>query len=373
MPRAVTKSTKTAAQKTPALEPMYASIGHDVPAGRTWTFEPKYDGVRVLAHATRTGVRLVTRNGNDKARQFPELVITLTAMAQALGHPFILDGEIVALVRNTPARFQRLQGRMHLRAEHEIRTLVNEEPVALMAFDLLRDGTTSLLSEPWRVRRTHLQHLLRDAFAALGTSARMVRRHIRLAPSTRGSGAAMVRRAREQGWEGVIAKQIDAPYVPGDRSHAWRKLKVEFRQEFVVGGFTAPRKSRQHIGALLLGYYDKQGRLIYAGHMGGGFTRAGLVEMHRTLEPLIQMRCPFFEEPHPNEPVTWVHPKVVVEVKFSEWTGDGRLRQPIFLGTRDDKSPRDVGREGASVQLAHATSQGESRGKSSPRKGRSKF
>jgi bifunctional non-homologous end joining protein LigD len=160
----------------------------------------------------------------------------------------------------------------------------------------------------------------------------------------------MLARARAQGWEGVIAKRTDAPYAPGERSEAWLKLKLEHEAEFVVGGFTAPRKTREYIGALLLGYYDDAGRLVYAGHMGGGFTRAGLADMRARLDRLIRKTSPFAETPHTNEPATWVRPVVVVEVKFSEWTADGRLRQPIFLGVRDDKNARDVTREAESLQ-----------------------
>jgi bifunctional non-homologous end joining protein LigD len=159
----------------------------------------------------------------------------------------------------------------------------------------------------------------------------------------------MLARARERGGEGIIAKRVSAPYLPGVRSRDWLKLKLEFRQEFVVGGWTEPRNTRQHIGALLLGYYD-HGRLIYAGNMGGGFDNAGLADMYELLAPLARKASPFEEVPRPREPVHWVRPKVVVEVKFNEWTADGKLRQPIYVGTRDDKDAKTVKREGTSVQ-----------------------
>jgi bifunctional non-homologous end joining protein LigD len=165
----------------------------------------------------------------------------------------------------------------------------------------------------------------------------------------RGKGSAMVERAAKAGWEGVIAKEASSAYEPGQRSRSWLKLKVEYRQEFVVGGYTEPRNSRQHIGALLLGYYEK-GKLIYAGHTGGGFTRSGLSEMYKRLSPLVRKSSPFATTPKTNERAHWVTPKIIVEVKFSEWTSDGRLRQPIFVGTRDDKKPTDVHREHTSVQ-----------------------
>lgn len=166
----------------------------------------------------------------------------------------------------------------------------------------------------------------------------------------RAKGEAMLRHARDAGWEGVIAKRVTTPYEPGERSEDWLKLKIEFEQEFVIGGFTEPRNTREHIGALLLGYFDDQGKLVYVGHTGGGFTRVGLAEMHRRLVPLIRKTSPFTVPPHTNEPATWVRPAIVVQVKFSEWTDDGRLRQPIFLGVRDDKPARDVTKEAVSVQ-----------------------
>jgi bifunctional non-homologous end joining protein LigD len=150
-----------------------------------------------------------------------------------------------------------------------------------------------------------------------------------------------------------MAKRVDATYRPGARSRDWRKLKVERRQEFVVGGWTEPRRTRPHLGALLLGYHDDAGRLVYAGHAGGGFTHEGLRTMRARLERLERLArrtSPFAEPPDANETVHWVRPSVVVEVRFNEWTADGRLRQPIVLGVRDDKEARDVVREPESVQ-----------------------
>lgn len=329
---------------------MYASVGHKVPHGRAWTFEPKYDGVRVLAHISPRSAKLITRNGNDKAKQFPEIVAALVRLSQAAKQSFIMDGEIVALQKNIPARFQVLQSRMHLKNAAEIVEQVRKTPVALFAFDILKLGNASLLAAPWLERRRVLEGLLRDHRDALGDDAAIVRRYVRLTPSTRGSGKAMVARARRDGWEGIIAKRIDIPYTPGARSDGWLKLKVEFRQEFVVGGFTKPRNTREYIGALLLGQYDDAGRFIYVGHMGGGFTRAGLRDMYELLRPLIRKRSPFVIPPRTNEAATWVKPEIVVEVKFNEWTADGRLRQPIFVGIRDDKNARDVTREATSLQ-----------------------
>ena len=339
-------------KKPLSIEPMYASVGHDVPAGRGWTFEPKYDGVRVLAHVNGNGVRLYTRNGNDKAKQFPEVVAALAKLAIRVKHGFVLDGEIVALAGRDVARFQALQGRIHSKGAADIAVEAESHPTALVAFDLLVDDGERIMREPWTERRAALEALL-DAGRARGRGSKRddpVARHIRLSPSMRGKGDEMLRKAREAGWEGIIAKRVDAPYQPGERSDDWRKLKIEFEQEFVIGGFTEPRNSREYIGALLLGYFNDDGKLVYVGHTGGGFTRAGLADMHRRLAPLVRKTSPFVEPPRTNEPATWVRPSVVVQVKFSEWTDDGRLRQPIFLGVRDDKPARDVTAEDVSIQ-----------------------
>jgi len=146
------------------------------------------------------------------------------------------------------------------------------------------------------------------------------------------------------------SKRVDARDQPGARSEDWLKLKLQFRAEFVVGGFTEPRNSRPYLGALLLGAHDGSRRLVYVGHMGGGFDREGLRAMRERLERIERRTSPFAVAPRTNEPAHWVAPKLVVEVKFAEWTADGKLRQPIFLGVRDDKSARDVTIEGVSMQ-----------------------
>ena len=331
-------STTSAGQLPPTLEPMYASVGSEIP-GDGWTFEPKYDGIRVLAYATSTEVKLMTRNGKDKEQQFPEIVAGLKKLAAQTKHSLVLDGEIVALIDGEPARFQELQSRMHVKELHAIARYSSTMPAALILFDILVDGEDVLIKEPWSERRARLVKRV----------GKRITPQLRVTESIEGDGKKMLENARRQGWEGIIAKRVDARYEPGSRSRNWLKLKIEFRQEFVVGGYTEPRNSREHIGALLLGYFDKD-RFIYVGHTGGGFTRKGLEEMYRRLKPL-ERKTPAFEEtPKTNEKAHWVKPEVVVEVKFNEWTADRRLRQPIFLGVRDDKDPKEVGLEGISVQ-----------------------
>ena len=319
-------------------EPMYATIGARMPIGTGWTYEQKFDGMRVIASATVKQVRLVTRNGRDKSAQFPEIASALRALAVRAGRNVIVDGEIVALQRGRPAAFQLLQPRMQLKDRSAVRDQSERQPAALMIFDLLRDGRTDLINRPWRERRERLERL------AIGGD-----KTIQISRSS-ANGRRLLGEAARRHWEGVIAKQTEAPYRPGVRSGAWLKLKLQHRAEFVVGGYTEPRRTREALGALLLGYYDAGGRLCYVGHMGGGFTRSSLQDMLRRLKPLERGTSPFAEAVRTNEAVHWVEPRIVVEAKFAEWTADGKLRQPIFLGIRDDKDARSVGKERESLQ-----------------------
>ena len=327
---------------------MYATLGHALPAGEGWTYEPKYDGMRVIAEASARSARIITRNGKDKSTQFPEVILALRTLAERAGRTVVLDGEVVARAKRKrrgvdaeASEFQQLQGRMHLRDHEEILRLALEAPTSLVVFDMLRDGRAALAARPWTERRERLEALFEEAGDAEPT--------LRLS-DTSPRGATMLTKARRAGWEGIIAKRTGARYQPGARSGDWLKLKLLFRAEFVVGGFTEPRKARPHFGALLLGAYDREGTLVYVGHTGGGFTHEGLAEMHARLEKLERKACPFAVAPRTNERAHWVTPKVVVEVKFAEWTSDRLLRQPIFLGTRDDKAAKDVTIEGVSLQ-----------------------
>lgn len=321
------------------VEPMYATIGTAMPHGADWTFEQKYDGMRVIAVLTSRDIRLVTRNGRDKATQFPEIVEALARLARQARRPLMLDGEIVAMVGGRPAAFQALQSRMQLKDPALVRDQASQHPAALVLFDVLQEGRTNVLREPWRDRRVRLERIL----------ARNDDKRIRISAAS-SNGDRMVSQARRHGWEGVIAKHVAAPYVPGARSAAWLKLKLQHRAEFVIGGYTEPRRSRPYIGALLLGYFDTHERLCYVGHIGGGFNRDSLRSMLKRLLPLERRTSPFAERISTNEPAHWVRPTVVVEVKFAEWTADGKLRQPVFLGVRDDKNARDVHKERESIQ-----------------------
>ena len=318
--------------------PMLAASAGTLPNELTgWAIEPKWDGIRVIADVSGRGVRLWTRNGNDKGPQFPEIVRALKALAEADG-PLVLDGEIIALdARGRPLRFQALQGRVHAES---VETLSRHATTttAFVAFDILADRDRPLTSLPFGERRKALEARVparRNAVVRRGDSVRC------------GSAAAkkLFARARDEGWEGVLLKRVDAPYVAGKRTPDWRKVKLEREQEFVIGGYTAPTEgaARDHLGALLVGYYDARGALRYAGKVGTGYTVPMLALLARKLAPLRRTTSPFVDAPRARAAsTTWVKPVLVAQVRYNEMTDAGILRQPSFLGLRDDKAARDV-------------------------------
>jgi bifunctional non-homologous end joining protein LigD len=299
-----------------------------------FVYEPKYDGIRALASVEpggrAEGVALYSRLGNEKSAQFPEVVRGLAAFAKARTAPLVLDGEIVALdEQGTPAGFQQLQGRIHVASG-----VPAGQPVAFIAFDILRDGDDDLCDLPLVERRARLEKVFSRSRSTV----------IRLGEQVRDDGEAMWDRAKAQGWEGLIAKRAAAPYRAGKRSPDWMKLKLVVTQEFVIGGWTEPRGTRTHFGALLLGVYDGDA-LVYVGHTGAGFDGKELDKVYRLLRPLETKGCPFRETPKTNERPHWVTPSLVAEVKFTEWTGDDKLRHPTYMGLRDDVEATKVTRE----------------------------
>ncbi len=316
--------------------PMLASLGDAPLDDPRLVYEPKYDGIRAIAEVTPSGdVHLWSRLGNEKTRQFPEIASALAKFAGRLKKPLVLDGEIVALTPDgKPAGFQRLQGRIHLSGElPQGSSSVN---TACILFDVLRDGTRDLRDLPFVERRKILE----------GLFARSKDTRLRISEVVRGDGHALYQRALDEGWEGLIAKRADSLYKSGKRTPDWCKLKITHEQEFVIGGWTEPRQTRTYFGALLLGVYEPAGDgLIYVGHTGTGFNERELARLMKLLRPLETPDCPFAERPRTNERPHWVEPKLVAQIRFTEWTADGKLRHPVYLGLRDDKRPRDVVRE----------------------------
>jgi bifunctional non-homologous end joining protein LigD len=343
---------------------MLASLEEAPLADPRFAYEPKYDGIRTLAVVRAGGgpdaVRLWSRLGNDKTGQFPEIARALGVFARRLKADVLLDGEIVALDQHgEPAGFQRLQGRIHLTSERDIGGREGTEPVAFVAFDVLRDGEHDVRSLPLTARRARLERI----FGNTGTP------RLRLSDFRAGDGRALYREVLARGWEGLVAKQLESPYQSGRRSGAWRKIKVLRRQECVVGGWTEGRGSRSHFGALLLGVWESTA-LVPVGHTGTGFSERELARVAAILRPLETTTCPFATRPVANERPHWTRPEIVVEVAFSEWTADGKMRRPKYLGLRDDVDARSVRREPVVAVVASSGSARRAAATGSRRRGR---
>jgi bifunctional non-homologous end joining protein LigD len=310
------------------IAPMLATLSDRAPPGGGWIYEPKLDGVRVLAYVTGGSVRLFSRNRKPVEGGYPELV---EALSLAVRGDAVLDGEIVAPDPATGlSSFARLQQRMHLRdVQRAARTGVSVE---LYLFDCLFYEGIDLTGLPLLDRKK----VLRDVVWYDGP--------IRFAPYRTTGSTAMFREACAKGAEGIIAKRAESRYASG-RSTDWLKVKCVQQQEFVIGGYTRPQGAREHLGALLVGYYDG-GKLRYAGKVGTGYDRHTLELLYRKLVPLHRRTSPFAPGPVPAGEIQWVTPKLVAQIGFGEWTEAGLLRHPRFLGLRDDKPAREVRREG---------------------------
>ncbi|HEX7793237.1 MAG TPA: DNA ligase D [Vicinamibacterales bacterium] len=327
------------------LQPMLASLEDVSLTDPNLVYEPKYDGIRAIVEIGAGGhpVRLWSRLGNDKTNQFPEIAEALARWGRSRGEPVVLDGEIVALDEHgEPAGFQNLQGRIHLKErsgatspKRQSREGGPSRPsVALMAFDVLREGQEDLRDRALTERRKILQRLFRKTGSPI----------LRISDQVTGDGRALYERATAQGWEGLIAKRATSRYASGKRTSDWRKLKIQQEQEFVIGGWTEPRQSRAYFGALLLGVFDGDS-LKYVGHVGTGFNTRELEKLMRLMRPLEIQKSPFSAKVPTNERPHWIEPKLVAQVRFTEWTADGILRQPVYLGLRDDKKAETVTRE----------------------------
>jgi bifunctional non-homologous end joining protein LigD len=331
------------------VRPMLATLADAPLVQAGLVYEPKYDGIRGLVHVAagkpRPEIRIWSRLGNDKTSQFPSIVNALAPLARSLKAPILLDGEIVALDEaGRPAGFQRLQGRIHLKGSRDVERLDAAQPAALIVFDILRDGDQDLRGLPLTDRRTRLQARLNPVLSDT----------LRLSEQVAGDARALDARAHKEGWEGLIAKEARSPYHSGRRSPAWRKIKLVQQQEFVIGGWTAPRQTRQHFGALLLGIHDPKsadGKLTYVGHTGTGFDHAELQRVWKLLKARETSTSPFRDRFKTNEPAHWVRPDLVAQVRFTEWTNDNKLRHPVYLGLRDDKRPADVTREAPAARV----------------------
>lgn len=303
--------------------PMLATLVEEAFDSPEWLFEIKWDGYRALGCKAKK-VALLSRNNQSFNDKFPTLVQEL----EKIPGTFVLDGEIVILDK---------QGRSHFQLLQNYQKTKSGTPYYYL-FDILSYNDKDLTELPLLQRKTLLKKLL----------SRTKLQYLRFSDHILAKGKALFKKAKSKGLEGIIAKRIESTYQ-SRRNRDWLKIKVRPRQEVVIGGFTAPRGSRQKFGALLVGVYEK-GKLLYIGKVGGGFDEKTLREVDRQLRPLVQKKCPFETAPHPNSRATWVKPKLVCEVSFSEWTREGILRQPIFEGMRADKPAKKVIRERARLK-----------------------
>jgi bifunctional non-homologous end joining protein LigD len=315
-----------------ALVPMLARPGRLPPAREAdrWALEIKWDGVRALVYSEPGRIRLESRNGRDITASYPELRPLNRALSH---HRAILDGEIVAFDDEGRPSFSRLQQRMHLTGDSQVRRRAREAPVVLVLFDVLWLDGHPLMDLPYDERRDRLQ-----ALELTGISWQTPAAH-------HGDGTALLAATAKQGLEGLVAKRRDAPYEPGRRTGAWIKVKNVQRQEVVIAGWL-PGEGRRasRIGALAVGVHDEdQGPLRYAGRVGTGFTDQALDDLQRRLEPLRTDVNPFGRGGPRG--ARWVRPQLLAEVEFSQWTRDGLLRHPSFKGLREDKDPLEVVRE----------------------------
>jgi bifunctional non-homologous end joining protein LigD len=295
------------------LSPMHAEIGEAPFNHADWMWEPKLDGYRALAFIRKDGVQLRSRRGLELAADFPKLAAELAKQAVA---GMILDGELVGFDASGKPSFNALQNRA--------------PAVVFYCFDLLYFAGIDLRKAPYSARRRYLaQCLLPSPLVQLVHASE--------------DGEALNKAALASGLEGVVGKRKDSRYEAGRRSTSWLKVKSTHSEEFVVGGYTKGKGSREPLGALLVGYWD-DGKLRYASHVGSGFDEDSLSAVQKKLAPLERRTCPFAEKPELHSPTTWVEPRLVAEVRYQNWTDDGYLRAPVFLRLRDDIDPKAVRR-----------------------------
>ena len=312
-----------------AVQVMLAETRDRAFSGAGWFFELKLDGYRVLG-SKNGAARLLSRNGNDLSTCFPEVIRALSAL------PFsrlVLDGEIVALDNSGRPSFQRLQQRARLSRELDIRHATVENPVTYFAFDLLGFDEYDLRPLPLSERKALLKRLLPPAGV------------IRFLDHFEDEGEVLYQQVQKLGLEGIVAKLAKCPYKAG-RSAAWLKIRTRKTDDFVVVGFTPPKGSRNGFGSLQVGLYI-DGKLTYTGRAGSGFTDAQLTQVRRQLEGSRRVNPPCGGPIANQKGTTWVDPRLVCEVEFTEWTEEGLLRQPVFLRFRDDKKPEECVGSGA--------------------------
>ncbi|HWV66336.1 DNA ligase D [Chitinophaga sp.] len=311
------KTTRSVQPVKKIYKPMLTTLVNEPFDDAGWLFETKWDGYRAIASVQNHQVALYSRNEKSFNNDYPAVV----AAVEKISHNVVLDGEIIVLDNKGRSHFQTLQN---------FRT-TGKGKLTYAVFDLLHlDG-----NELQHLSLLERKSLLKDVVAELNDKT------VRFSPHVLKNGKSFFEKARQKGWEGIIAKKAESIYEEGRRGMEWLKIKIVNEQEALICGYTAPRGSRKQIGALVLGIYENK-QLKYIGHCGGGLNEATIGVLYNRLQPLISNTSPFAEKVGTNMPVTWVKPRLVCQVKFQEWTGDGHLRQPVFLGLREDKPAKDV-------------------------------
>jgi bifunctional non-homologous end joining protein LigD len=314
-----------------AIHPMLATSIDEPFDGPDWLFEIKWDGYRAIAFIEDGKAQLVSRSQNDLTPRYPELK-DLPRFTKA--KTAILDGEVVALDAEGRASFSLMQQRTGFRSGGRRGATNADVPVLYYAFDLLYLDGYDLRKLPLEERKKKLAALIVDGDA------------LRYSDHYENQGKALFKIAQEKGLEGILAKKRDSIYQER-RSTEWLKIKIRHRVECVIGGYTEPEGSRAHFGSIVLGLYDKQGRLIHVGQAGSGFNQKSLAEIWKMLQKRETKQKPFYGEVEALRKVFWVKPELVAEIEYAEWTegasgGSGpKLRAPVFLGLRDDKDPKE--------------------------------
>jgi bifunctional non-homologous end joining protein LigD len=327
---------KLPAGKPRFIPPMKPRLLEKPPTAGDWLYELKFDGIRLIAVKKGAKVNLISRNENELAARFSEVAADVAALPI---DECVIDGEVVALDEKGGSSFQLLQA-------HEMEG--RRAPIYYYVFDLLQALGRSLIALPVERRKELLSLLCLKAGGS-----------IRFSGEIGGDPVALLEEVQRLGLEGVIGKQRGSVYEPDRRSGAWIKLKCVNEQEFVIGGFTPPQGARKHFGAVLVGYYEKN-RLLFAGKVGTGFDTKSLASLHKKFKSEKRPDCPFADLPSNQggqwvqgitpsmmRKIEWVNPVFVCQVKFAEWTREGKLRQPVFLGLREDKKAKEVVRETA--------------------------
>lgn len=310
-------SKKSSFPQSP-LHPMLAKLVEKPFDREGWIFEIKWDGYRAIAETRPDSVQLYSRNGVSFLDDYEPIVEDL----KSIHFEAIFDGEIVVVDNDGRADFNLLQNYRRSKKGN----------LLYYVFDLLFLQGNDLRATPLKQRKSLLKLILPELY------------HIRYNDHIQQHGVAFYKLAKENRLEGIMAKDLNSPYLEGKRSSYWQKIKITMQQEFVVGGFTEPKGGRTGIGALLLGVYQN-GNLIYTGSVGGGFSDDELPGVRQRLDLIKSNYCPFSNFPHSGSQTTWIKPDVVCEVKFAEWTAEGFLRHPVFMGFRDDLKPLEIKRE----------------------------